>query len=237
MPAYRPSFRPVDIPNGSDVIPVGNYAYDSNRYNYAYRYAEIYQLIAEIISITPSPGTSVTLALLLIFLKQFLPDLDLRMPVLYEQPGEGAGAADPTFIQPSRKSIPERFPSVDTTSSTQSIIAGGKFIGQLQISSSYIAPEVECEDVPRILQIKYNTFRRMKTAVLVKSNDKVIANLIKESEQLEGERIIDWDGKDANGQYVPPGEYTIELTTEDKTTAKASVEVKDLIAKLSVPYG
>ncbi len=124
----------------------------------------------------------------------------------------------------------------NTSQAASRFIIGEDKIIDLFASSGYIAPEVSSNDVPRTLTITYQVLQDANITVKIKDQATGIITLLDNQPQTKGVQTLIWDGKDLNSQFVPAKTYTIEVTSSAGTQATIPIEVKDLIAKISVPY-
>ncbi len=124
----------------------------------------------------------------------------------------------------------------NSSQATSSFIIGEDKIINLSTSSDYIAPEVDSEDVPKEATITYQILQDANITIKIKDETTDIITLLDNQPQVAGIQQATWDGKDSSGQYVLAKTYQIEITSSTGTQASIPIEVKDLIAKISVPY-
>jgi sugar lactone lactonase YvrE len=68
---------------------------------------------------------------------------------------------------------------------------------------------------------------------IIANPNKLIRTLITKALQKPGEVLIAWDGRDNNGQFVPPGEYSIRVYLRPTYSAQKSYFKKELEAKIA----
>ncbi|MCK5161726.1 MAG: hypothetical protein KAQ99_09160, partial [Candidatus Aureabacteria bacterium] len=124
----------------------------------------------------------------------------------------------------------------NSSQAVSSFIVGEDKIINLYTSSDYIAPEVTSEDVPKEVTITYQILQDTYSTVKIKDGDANVITLLDNQFQTTGIQQVVWDGKDVNNQFVSAKTYTIEISTSAGTQLTTPIEVKDLIAKISVPY-
>ncbi|MFN8361967.1 MAG: FlgD immunoglobulin-like domain containing protein [Candidatus Kapaibacterium sp.] len=89
--------------------------------------------------------------------------------------------------------------------------------------------DIYAAKVPNILgEVNFISWQQTRTATvdITVSNDKGIVRAVSLGEFGAGRHTVDWDGKDANKQRVPPGSYTYEVKLGGVVDTKGRLMMK-----------